>query len=38
MKRLGTVNEVARAFIYLACDDSSYCNGTILKVDGGVLC
>jgi NAD(P)-dependent dehydrogenase (short-subunit alcohol dehydrogenase family) len=38
MKRLGQPEEVAKAFIYLACDDSSYCNGTQLILDGGVMC
>jgi NAD(P)-dependent dehydrogenase (short-subunit alcohol dehydrogenase family) len=37
MKRLGTAEEVAKAFIYFASDDSSYCNGSILTLDGGVL-
>jgi NAD(P)-dependent dehydrogenase (short-subunit alcohol dehydrogenase family) len=34
-KRLGKADEIAKAFIYLASDDSSYCNGTQLVVDGG---
>jgi NAD(P)-dependent dehydrogenase (short-subunit alcohol dehydrogenase family) len=38
MKRLGQPGEVAKAFIYLASDDSSYCNGTQLILDGGVMC
>ncbi|MFD1467864.1 SDR family NAD(P)-dependent oxidoreductase [Hymenobacter caeli] len=37
MKRLGTAEEVAKAFIYLASDDSSYTNGTQLVIDSGVL-
>ena len=37
MKRLCKPEEVAKAFIYLACHDSSYCNGTQLILDGGVL-
>ena len=37
MKRLCKPEEVAKAFIYLACNDSSYCNGTQLILDGGVL-
>jgi NAD(P)-dependent dehydrogenase (short-subunit alcohol dehydrogenase family) len=36
-KRLGKPEEVAKAFIYLACDDSSYCNGTQIILDGGVM-
>ena len=37
MKRLGLAEEVAKAFIYLACDDSSYTNGTQLVIDSGVI-
>ncbi|SEW20044.1 SDR family NAD(P)-dependent oxidoreductase [Chitinophaga arvensicola] len=37
IKRLGHAEEVAKAFIYFASDDSSYCNGSILTLDGGVL-
>jgi len=29
---------VAKAFIYLASDDASDCNGTPLILDGGALC
>lgn len=35
--RLCTAEEVAKAFVFLACDDSSYCNGTQLILDGGVM-
>jgi len=36
-KRLGKPEEVAKAFIFLASDDSSYCNGTQIILDGGVM-
>lgn len=37
MKRLCKPKEVAKAFVYLACDDSIDCNGTQLILDGGIL-
>ena len=37
MKRLGQPDEVANAFIFLASEDSSYCNGTQLVLDGGIM-
>ena len=36
-KRLGKPEEVAKAFIYLASEDSSYCNGTQIILDGGIM-
>lgn len=37
LKRIGTVDEVARAALFLACDDGSYVTGTDLLVDGGLV-
>ncbi len=37
MKRLGTSDEIAKGFIFLACDDSSFVSGTTLEIDGGYL-
>lgn len=36
-KRLGKADEIAKAFVYLASDDSSYCNGIQHVVDGGFM-
>lgn len=35
MGRLGTIEEVANAFLFLASDEASYITGTTIVVDGG---
>jgi NAD(P)-dependent dehydrogenase (short-subunit alcohol dehydrogenase family) len=37
MGRVGTAEELARAALFLACDDSSYMTGAPLIVDGGLM-
>jgi len=38
MKRLGLPEDIAKAALYLAGDDSSWVTGSTLVVDGGKLC
>jgi NAD(P)-dependent dehydrogenase (short-subunit alcohol dehydrogenase family) len=35
MRRAGTPEEMAYGCLYLASDEASYCNGTLLVIDGG---
>lgn len=37
MKRPGEPNEVAPAFLFLACDDGSYMSGQVLHPNGGMI-
>lgn len=37
LKRLGTPEDIARAALFLACDDSSWIDGAALNIDGGVM-
>lgn len=37
MKRLGTAEEIANGFMFLASDESSFVTGTCLVMDGGYL-
>ncbi|HEY6863649.1 MAG TPA: SDR family oxidoreductase, partial [Burkholderiales bacterium] len=34
--RLGTSEEVASVFAFLASDEASYVNGAVISVDGGM--
>jgi len=36
LKRMGSAEEVANAYLWLASDDASYINGAVISVDGGV--
>ncbi len=35
--RLGEASEVAQVYLFLASDDSSYINGAVISVDGGLV-
>ncbi len=37
IKRMARAEEVANAVLFFACDESSYCTGSQLLVDGGHL-
>jgi 3-oxoacyl-[acyl-carrier protein] reductase len=36
LKRMGSAQEVANAYLWLASDEASYVNGAVISVDGGV--
>lgn len=38
MGRMGTPDEIAYGLLFLASDESAYCNGTVLTIDGGMIC
>jgi len=35
--RLGTPDDIARAYLFLASDDAAFITGTVLSVDGGLV-
>lgn len=37
LKKLGTPEDIAEAYLFLASDTAGYINGTILSVDGGLV-
>ncbi|MCK6597416.1 MAG: SDR family oxidoreductase [Bdellovibrionaceae bacterium] len=37
VQRLGEVDDIANACLYLASEQASYINGTVLSVDGGIV-
>jgi NAD(P)-dependent dehydrogenase (short-subunit alcohol dehydrogenase family) len=37
MRRAGQPNEIAPAFLFLACEDSSYMSGQVLHPNGGMI-
>lgn len=37
LKRMGTPQEVANVYLFLASDEASYINGAVISVDGGVV-
>ncbi len=37
LKRLGTPEEIAKVYAWLASDEASYIHGTVISVDGGIV-
>jgi NAD(P)-dependent dehydrogenase (short-subunit alcohol dehydrogenase family) len=37
MNRMGKRKDIANAFLFLACDATSFCTGSMLIVDSGTM-
>lgn len=37
LQRLGEIDDIANAYLFLATDEASYITGTVLSVDGGLI-
>jgi 3-oxoacyl-[acyl-carrier protein] reductase len=37
VKRLGTPEEVANLYLFLASDEASYISGEVIRIDGGLV-
>jgi 3-oxoacyl-[acyl-carrier protein] reductase len=37
LKRMGTPEEVANLYLFLASDEASYISGEVIRIDGGMV-
>ena len=37
MKRVGAIEDIANAAVFLASDESKWITGAVLRVDGGIV-
>lgn len=37
LKRMGTPEEVANLYLFLASDEASYISGEVIRIDGGLV-